>query len=92
MVNKAVQRLPITPQSDAALETLMNILQNAAIATMPIKTQPRNGTHPWNSEIKELMAVCKEADTRWKQASRPDSPHPLEINRRQNRKKLRSAV
>ena len=67
-------------------------LYSTAIATMHIIKQRKKKGQLWSSNIKELMSACKDADAKWKQASKLDSPHPLEQTRKICRTNLRSAT
>ena len=92
LVSKALEKLPTPTDSDLAFEILMKGVQNAAIATMPVIKPAKRKGQLWHPKVKELMRKSKDADVKWKLAAKPHSPHPLEQDRKECRKELRSAT
>ena len=75
---------------DEAISYLTKVLHLATDKVVP-KSKPKVKRKSWNPTIAKLAKECKPADATWKAAGKPNPPDPLFLNRKQSKKKLRSA-
>lgn len=78
--------------ADQAIEYLISSIQKATAEAFPIRKIKHHGPpKPWNEDIQTLLQESKKIDKEWKEAGKPDHPHPLFIQRKEIRYNFRSA-
>ena len=81
----------VQPESaELAIEYFQSSIQKTTDALVPV-SNPKVKSAPWNENIAARYTECKTADTHWRDAGKPDPPHPLFKIRKNAAKLLRSA-
>jgi endonuclease/exonuclease/phosphatase family metal-dependent hydrolase len=78
--------------AELAVEYFTHALKQAEMVAVPRRKRRNKFVYKlWNEDIKQLYKDSKEVDWEWKNAGKPDKPHPLHNERTKIRKQLRTA-